>query len=299
ASEIDQVVFDKTGTITTGNHMEMNYHGPHLSDQYKTWIRSLAHQSAHPVSRQLDSFLSSYPLREVSSFTVNLGEGIQGFVEGHQIEIGSQRYFAHSGLAPGTYIAIDGELQGSFSVAPRFRPGLEKVVCDLSKTMVPSVLTGDNSDQEQALRSVFGPQAELRFSHHPEQKLQYVKEKQYSGERIMMIGDGLNDAGALKQSDLGIVVTEHISNFVPACDAILDAQNFTNLPSFLKYLKRSTHLVYIAYGIALVYNVIGLSYAVQGILSPVIAAILMPLSSVTIVMFGIGSSTILARRMLD
>ena len=112
-----------------------------------------------------------------------------------------------------------------------------------------------------------------------------------------MLGDGLNDAGALKQSDAGVVVAEDTNNFTPACDAILDARQFHLLPSFLDFARRSIRLVYFAYTFALVYNIIGLSFAVQGALSPIVAAILMPLSSISIVLFGMLASNGVARRM--
>ena len=108
-----------------------------------------------------------------------------------------------------------------------------------------------------------------------------------------MLGDGLNDAGALQQADVGIVIAEDTNNFTPACDAILDAQQFRMLPDFIRYAQSSLKVVYGAYGLAFIYNVIGLSFAVQGTLSPVIAAILMPLSSVTIVAFGVGMTYLL------
>ena len=110
----------------------------------------------------------------------------------------------------------------------------------------------------------------------------------------MMIGDGLNDAGALEQSDAGIVIAEDINNFTPACDAIVSSDRFRSLPLFFAYIQKSRYVLYGAYALALVYNVVGLSYAVQAKLSPIIAAILMPLSSVTIVVFGVGMSTLLA-----
>ena len=112
-----------------------------------------------------------------------------------------------------------------------------------------------------------------------------------------MLGDGLNDAGALKQSDAGIVVAEDTNNFTPACDAILDARQFHLLPSFLGFARRSIKLVHFAYGFALIYNIIGLSFAVQGALSPIVAAILMPLSSISIVLFGMLGSNWVAKRM--
>jgi Cu+-exporting ATPase len=137
----------------------------------------------------------------------------------------------------------------------------------------------------------------LRFQQSPNDKLQFIKNLQQQDEHVLMIGDGLNDAGALRQSDVGIVVTENTSNFTPASDAILGSSRFQDLPLFIRFTRGSIRLVYGAYFLALIYNVIGLSFAVQGTLSPVIAAILMPSSSVTIVLFGVLSSSLLARRM--
>lgn len=113
----------------------------------------------------------------------------------------------------------------------------------------------------------------------------------------MMIGDGLNDAGALQQSDVGLVIAENTNNFTPASDAILDAKHFANIPALLSYSRTSNRLVMYAYVLAIFYNIIGLSFAVQGLLSPVVAAILMPLSSITIVTFGVISSRLAGRRL--
>ena len=112
-----------------------------------------------------------------------------------------------------------------------------------------------------------------------------------------MIGDGLNDAGALKQSDVGIVISENTNNFSPACDGILKADKFKELPQFLELAKAGSQIVNRAYLIAFCYNIVGLSYAVSGHLQPVIAAILMPLSSVTIVLFGVLSGNYYARKL--
>lgn len=119
----------------------------------------------------------------------------------------------------------------------------------------------------------------------PAEKAKFVKQLQKEGRRVMMVGDGLNDAGALLQSDVGVTVSESSAALTPASDAIVDASALHALPRMLR-LTRSAHRIVIASLIlSLLYNVTGVSFAVSGHLTPLVAAILMPLSSVSVVGF--------------
>ena len=113
-----------------------------------------------------------------------------------------------------------------------------------------------------------------------------------------MLGDGLNDAGALMESNIGIAVMDDIYGFSPASDAIIEGGKITQLPLLLRYAKTSMTIVKISLGISLAYNAIGLFFAVQGMLNPMVAAILMPMSSITVVSFVVLATGIAGRRML-
>jgi len=296
-------VLDKTGTLTRRKDGSVSFEGIPLSAQEKAATMALTRASTHPLSRQLFEYLkngaSVQALPTVVDWEEKTGAGVQGVVEGKLIRLGSARFIGgETGEQGNLQLEIDGQYRGQFFLRSEFREGLREIMDYFSKNGIESsLLTGDNNRQKQELVEVLGENTRLLFRQQPQDKLDFVKQLQEKGREVLMLGDGLNDAGALSQSDCGIVLTEESGSFTPASDAVLQAHSFTDLPTFFRFAKRSVRLVYIAYGLALMYNVVGLSYAVQGLLSPVIAAILMPLSSVTIVVFGLVSSSLLAWRM--
>ena len=158
------------------------------------------------------------------------------------------------------------------------------------------VLSGDSSSERVRLNAIYGKFAAMRFDQKPSDKLAFVKELQSAGRNVLMVGDGLNDAGALWQSDIGIAVTEDVSSFSPACDAMLDGASFSKLDRLLDFSITSLHVVYAGFGLSIAYNVIGLWFAVQGMISPLFAAILMPLSSISVVIFSTTATRQLAKK---
>jgi Cu+-exporting ATPase len=114
-----------------------------------------------------------------------------------------------------------------------------------------------------------------------------------------MIGDGLNDAGALAASNTGISIADDVFSFSPACDAILESSKFAQLNQFIRFTRTSFRIVSLSFVISFLYNIIGLSFAVLSILSPLVAAILMPASSVSVVLFATLSVRWMATRKLQ
>ncbi len=303
AAKITSIVFDKTGTITEPGKSDLIYHGKVLSTDEQRFIKSLVRNSTHPLSKKIYDSLESEELFPVTAFNEISGMGIEGVVYGNHLKIGSSEFISSpvkydddSFLRTEIYISINNESIGYFTVSNSYRKGIGDVIKQLEKKYKVSLLSGDNPAEKANLKKFFNKNSELLFKQSPENKLNYVKHLQFRKEKVMMVGDGLNDAGALNQSDFGISVTDNISNFTPASDAIADAEILNRLPVFLKYARDSVNIIYINFGISFFYNVIGLSFAVQGLLSPLVAAVLMPLSSITVVSFATLATNYMAKR---
>ena len=193
------------------------------------------------------------------------------------------------------HFMINGEYLGYFSFIQHYRKGLEKIT-DLKRDYQLYLLSGDQDQELPALLPFFGFEANMHFNQSPQQKLDFIQSLQANRNKVMMIGDGLNDSGALKQSDLGIAVTDNVNNFSPGSDAILDGASFHLIPVFLRFSRDTVNIIHFSFLISLTYNLIGLSYAITGNLSPLTAAILMPVSTVTIISFTSLATHFAAKR---
>ena len=297
-SQITHIVFDKTGTLTQTNQSTVSYQGTELTPTYRSWLQALTQHSTHPVSKQIHQWLGETPKVDATFWNSQVGKGITAQIEGHQLHLGSwaflSKQFSIDTPKPeaekGTYWALDGTIQGVFQLSPHYRTGWVQLVHQLARRYGLSVLSGDHAQALPTLQQKFPAESTLLFEQSPFDKRNYLQELQQTGEKVMMVGDGLNDAGALKQSEVGIAVAEDLHQFSPACDAILSASHFSLLAPAIQYAHRSLALVKWGYALSLLYNVVGLSIAVQGLLSPLIAAILMPLSSISVVAFSLFST---------
>ncbi len=311
-AQVKHIVFDKTGTITHAGHQEVTFVGEELTDMEKSIVKSAVRQSGHPISRQIYSSLPDVPVLPVETFSETAGKGITANVNGYEVRIGSAKFAGLTDVENNpsqqttrTYLSIsnptkntgNGLVKGFYQVQNAYRKGLHKVVEALGKGRQLSLISGDNDGERENLVEYFGQNAQLLFNQSPHNKLAFIADLRKSGEKVLMFGDGLNDAGALRQADVGIAVSESINNFSPACDAIVEASEFQRLHQLLNYCGASVKVVRWAFLISLSYNLVGLSIAVQGFLSPLVAAIFMPLSSVTVVTFGFLATNLIARRM--
>jgi len=302
-AEITHIVFDKTGTLTYKHQQITASIEGELSSLEKVYVRSLVRQSTHPVSRSISRLLGEGEVLPVATFLEIPGKGLQGTVEGYFLKIGNWEFISEDleekdgENRSDTWLSIDRHVKVRFTLPQVFRRGLPGLLKQIAQQLNLSLVSGDNDRQRQDLLDIFPAQTEMRFQQQPQDKLDYIRGLQQQDQQVMMVGDGLNDAGALKISELGVAVSENVDTFSPACDIILDAKEFHQLGNILQYGRQSMKLVKGGLVLSLVYNLIGLSFAIQGLLSPLIAAILMPLSSVTIVVYGLLVTEYTARKL--
>jgi Cu+-exporting ATPase len=129
----------------------------------------------------------------------------------------------------------------------------------------------------------------------PDDKYKYLNKLKSNDFTTIMIGDGLNDSGALKHADIGISVSNDSSSFTPGSDAIIDGNKLPKFDEFLSFIYSTRKIVIISFIISFLYNIVGVSFAITGTLSPIVAAILMPLSSVSVVLFTTISTILLSK----
>jgi Cu+-exporting ATPase len=300
-SKIDSLVFDKTGTITSNQKSKISYFGDRLKDSELGKIKSLLRSSNHPLSRMLYDYLEIKEEGPVEEFSEVLGKGIKGVVKGVNILLGSSDFAGdknENSTDTVIYVKIEAIIKGRFVFKNFYREGLKNVFSALEPKFQLAILSGDNEGERSNLQAILPKESKMFFNQKPEDKLNYIESKQQDGKKIMMLGDGLNDAGALAQSNVGIAISENINVFSPACDGILDARNFNLIPDFIKISHKTIKVVKMSFIISFLYNIIGLLFAVTGNLSPIVAAILMPISSISVVIFATISTNVLAKKIL-
>lgn len=299
---ITTIVFDKTGTLTQNDGAKLKFIGEALTAEENKLISSLVAHSTHPLSRAIKQYMSiSEIFNEVKNFEEIEGKGIIAEINSIKLSLGSAK-FVNAALIESpiessqVYVKIGNEVKGYFSIQSSYRKGLSDLVNKLQKHYKLIVLTGDNASEETNLATIFSSKASFVFNQKPEQKLAYIAGQQALGEQVLMLGDGLNDAGALKIADVGFAVTEDVTAFTPACDAILYGQNLERLHNYLTFARQSKKVILASFAISFLYNLVGLSLAVSAQITPLFAAILMPLSSISVVAFATFTIRMIAHK---
>ncbi|MFL0353637.1 heavy metal translocating P-type ATPase [Xanthomarina sp. GH4-25] len=300
-AEVNTIIFDKTGTITTSQKSHATYQGEALSASEEMLLKNTLRGSNHPLSRTLYQILDEHNIITLNRFEEHLGKGIEASHNDTNIKIGSANFVGNladtSVLNTSVHISTNNIYKGKYTFHNNYRKGLSKLFNTLKKDYDLVILSGDNEGEQENLKKILPSKTKLIFNQKPNDKLEYIKYHQTEGAKVLMVGDGLNDAGALAQSNVGISISENVNVFSPACDAILDASKFNQIINYIRASKSAIKIIKWSFVLSFLYNTIGLYFAVTGQLAPVIAAILMPLSSISIVVFTTIATNLLGRRL--
>ena len=288
-AKADTLIFDKTGTITSNKKSSISYEGIELSAEEESLLKNTLRASNHPLSRTLYDMLAEYEISPPKEFREVTGKGIEAVYNRSAMKVGSAEFVGNSSavatLNTSVHVSANNEYKGRYIFYNEYREGAKELFEELGKEYHLSILSGDNEGERNRLEKLLPKQTKMHFNQKPEDKLNYIKSLQENGQKTIMVGDGLNDAGALAQSEVGIAISENVNVFSPACDGILDASAFDKLFGFIKASKAGIKVIKISIVLSFLYNIVGLYFAVTGQLSPIIAAILMPLSSISIIVF--------------
>ncbi len=296
---IKNIVLDKTGTITVAEKVEVTYCGSTLSDEEESLVFSTVNSSNHPLSRILSDKLKHTPSLEPEAYEEIKGKGIEAKFQNNVVCIGSALFTKSNVTVENpkhgsvVHVAINGKHKGYYFLESRYRKGLWDMLEKLSADSEIYLLSGDHKDENPQLLQYFGKN--MLFNQNPEGKKQYIQMLAENG-KTMMVGDGINDGVALKVSDVGIAVSDNVNSFYPSAHIILDGKNFIQLAEMISYSRSVLKVIYACLGLSFLYNIVGMYFACTLQVTPLFAAVLMPISSITVVSLAVGGTYFAYRR---
>ena len=286
-SKVDTIVFDKTGTLTSQEKYNLEYQGKELNENQQDIIKSMSKISNHPLSRLIYENYKDGGIVDFDRVEEITGKGVLAQKRQDVYKLGSASFTgAHQqDASTEVYFSVNDKIVSKFVFTATYRQGIPELFKRLQKNYTLYILSGDNDSEKPRLEKLLPAGVQYFFNQSVHDKMDFIQNLQKKGKVVMMIGDGLNDAGALQQADAGIAVSEQTNVFTPSSDGILKADKLPEIDRFLKISKQTKQIIYTSFIIAFIYNLIGLSFAVSNHLTPIVAAILMPVSSISIVIF--------------
>jgi len=300
------MLLDKTGTLTEGRLAVIRWWGDEVVQPV---VGALERHSSHPVARALSEAFGDMEAPEVSEAREVPGAGIGGFCEGRRVLVASPGHavrehgplpseaddavadFAAEGLSP-VVIAVDGVVVAVAGIGDGLRPDTADALAEIQQRgWQVEILSGDHAAVVESIGREVGLAPErVRGGMMPEAKLEAVRAASGAGT-VAMVGDGVNDAAALAAATVGIGVHGGAEAALAAADVYLGRPGLTPLLELLQGARRTLGVIRRNLVFSLTYNVVAVSFAMTGHMSPLLAAVLMPLSSMTVVLSSYRAGT--------
>ncbi len=298
AQHVDTIVFDKTGTITNGEPKVVHVYHETEEPTIGAYVKSLEMQSEHPLSKALVDYYSDEAVHTVSQYETHAGSGISGVIDDNRVRIGSIRFVTNNDLtqeqqdrihslaeqgATVVGMTINETLVAIIGVRDDPKAEAKAVIETLNKNYVLVMLSGDSKQTAQAIGRELGFTrviAEVK----PDEKSKVVTELQNEGKRVMMVGDGINDAPALMKSDIGVAMGSGSDIALESADIALVRNHLDGIADALQLSRLTIKNIKQNLFFAFCYNLIGIPIAAAGFLAPWVAGTAMAFSSVSVVL---------------
>lgn len=296
-SRIDELAFDKTGTLTYGVPEVVEV----ISDKPKEMLyllTSLESKSEHPLAKAIVKYYDSNELAEVNDFKMHIGMGVTGTVNNSKVIAGNKKLLKQENISlkydkePENneieiFVAKEDEVIGKVLLADTLRESSKRTIKQLKRLRVrTTLLTGDNEKTAKAIAEQVKVRR-VRANCLPEDKMNYIKREQILGNKIAMIGDGLNDAPSLKKANVGIAMGNIGSDVsVEAANIALIKDNIEDIPHLIGIARKTIKTINISIAFALILNVVAMALAIMGLLGPIAGALVHNIGSVIVIIYS-------------